>query len=117
MRTSRFGGLLLAIGGAVGVLAVLGLVVGFEPATMPRAVLNIAVYKLTFAAAAGLLAAGAIVRRYARRGGPNESEPGRDADTDARVAHRTAALAEGAPDSAGVGRVREATPAPPRESH
>lgn len=67
MRTSRFGGLLIAVGAAVGVAAVVGLVVGFEPANLPPAILNIAVYKLTFAAAAGLLAAGAVVQRYARR--------------------------------------------------
>ena len=67
MRTSRFGGLLIGVGAAVGVAAVVGLAVGFEPATLPRAILNIAVYKLTFAAAAGLLAAGAVVQRYARR--------------------------------------------------
>lgn len=67
MGASRFGQLLLGIGGAVGVAAVIGLVIGFEPAALPPALVNIAVYKLTFAAAAGLLAAGAIVRRYARR--------------------------------------------------
>ena len=67
MRTSRFGQLLLVVGGAVGVAAVVGLVVGFEPATLPPSLLNLAVYKLTFAAAAGLLAAGAIVHRYSER--------------------------------------------------
>jgi len=67
MRTSRFGQLLLVTGGTVGVAAVVGLVVGFEPAKLPAALLNIAVYKLTFAAAAALLAAGAIVRRYGQR--------------------------------------------------
>lgn len=67
MRTSRFGGLLLATGAAVGVAAVVGIVTGFEPSRLPPALLDIAVYKLTFAAAAGLLAAGAIVRRYAKR--------------------------------------------------
>ena len=67
MRPSRFGGLLLATGAAVGVVAVVGLVFGVEPAKLPPAILNIAVYKLAFAAAAGLLAAGAVVQRYARR--------------------------------------------------
>jgi hypothetical protein len=67
MRTSRFGQLLLVIGGVVGVAAVVGLVVGFEPARLPPALVNIAVYKLSFVAAAGLLAAGAILHRYARR--------------------------------------------------
>ena len=67
MRVSRVGEVLLAIGGVVGVAAVIGIVVGFEPSKLPAALLDIAVYKLTFAAAAGLLASGAIVRRYARR--------------------------------------------------
>ena len=67
MKTSRFGGLLLATGAAVGVAAVVGLVVGFEPSRLPATLIDIAVYKLTFAAAAGLLTAGAIVRRYAKR--------------------------------------------------
>ena len=73
MRTGRFGGLLLATGAAVGMAAVVGLVVGFEPSRLPAAMLDIAVYKLTFAAAAGLLAAGAIIRRH---GGRDRSEPG-----------------------------------------
>jgi hypothetical protein len=67
MRTSRFGGFLLGTGVAVGVAAVVGLVTGFEPSQLPAALLDIAVYKLTFAAAAGLLVAGAVLRRYARR--------------------------------------------------
>lgn len=67
MKTGRFGGLLLATGAVVGVAAVVGLVTGFEPSRLPAALLDIAVYKLTFVAAAGLLAAGAIVRRYAKR--------------------------------------------------
>ena len=67
MKTGRFGQLLLATGAAVGVAAVVGLVTGFEPSRLPPALIDIAVYKLTFAAAAGLLAAGAIVRRYSRR--------------------------------------------------
>lgn len=67
MRTSRFGGFLLATGAAVGVAAVVGLMTGFDPAKLPPALLTIAAYKLAFAAAAGLLAAGAIVRRHANR--------------------------------------------------
>jgi hypothetical protein len=67
MKTGRFGGLLLATGAAVGVAAVVGLVTGFEPSRLPAALIDIAVYKLTFAAAAGLLAAGAIVRRHGKR--------------------------------------------------
>ncbi len=41
-------------------IAVVGLVAGFEPSKLPPALLNIAVYKLTFGAAAGLLAAGGL---------------------------------------------------------
>jgi hypothetical protein len=73
MRTGRLGGVLLGIGAAVGVAAVVGLVVGFEPARLPPALINIAVYKLTAAAAIGLLAAGAIIRRYDKR---EQSEAG-----------------------------------------
>jgi hypothetical protein len=43
MRPSRFGQLLLVIGGVVGVAAVIGLVVGFEPAELPASLVNIAV--------------------------------------------------------------------------
>ena len=67
MKTGRFGGLLLATGALVGVAAVVGLVTGFEPSRLPAALIDIAVYKLTFAAAAALLATGAIVRRYGKR--------------------------------------------------
>ncbi len=89
----RVGEVLLAIGAVVGVVAVLGLAVGFEPSTLPPALLNIAVYKLTFAAAAGLLAAGAVIRRYARR---NE-----DAQRAGRLtAGSHALLGEGPADSA-----------------
>ena len=87
MKTGRFGGLLLATGAAVGVAAVVGIVTGFEPSRLPPALLDIAVYKLTFAAAAGLLGAGAIVRRYATREGHQVEPPARallDGDSDAR---------------------------------
>ena len=80
MRTSRFGQILLAVGSAVGIAAVVGLVVGFEPAKLPAALLNIAVYKLTFAAAGGLLAAGAIVQRYARRDDGSQASSGNGTD-------------------------------------
>lgn len=67
MRGSRLGDLLLGAGAVVGVVAVVGMVVGFEPSQLPPALLNIAAYKLTIGAAIGLLAAGAAVRRYAKR--------------------------------------------------
>jgi hypothetical protein len=67
MRTARAGQLLLGLGVLVGVAAGVGLLLGFEPARLPPALLNIAAYKLTFIGALGLIAAGAIVGRYARR--------------------------------------------------
>jgi hypothetical protein len=67
MRGSRLGDMLLGAGVVVGVAAVVGMIVGFEPARLPPALLNIAAYKLTIGAAVGLLAAGAAVRRYAKR--------------------------------------------------
>ncbi|HJU75200.1 MAG TPA: hypothetical protein VJ717_15770 [Gemmatimonadaceae bacterium] len=67
MRADRIGRLLLGVGLLVGLAGGVGLLTGFEPARLPAALLNIAAYKLTFLAAFGLLAAGAIFRRYARR--------------------------------------------------
>lgn len=67
MRSTRLGALLLGLGVLVGMLAALGLLVGFEPARLPAALLNVAAYKLTFLAAFGLLAAGAVVQRHAHR--------------------------------------------------
>ena len=64
MRMDRVGGILLATGAIVGVVAVVGLAVGFEPSQLPAKLLDIAAYKLTFGAAAVLLAIGAIVRRH-----------------------------------------------------
>jgi hypothetical protein len=67
MRATHLGAFLLGLGVAVGILAGLGLLLGLEPARLPAALLNVAAYKLTFLAAFGLLAAGAVVRRYAGR--------------------------------------------------
>lgn len=67
MRASRIGGFLLATGVLAGIAAGVGLVLGFEPSRLPPALLDIAAYKLTFLAAGGLLAAGAIIRRRANR--------------------------------------------------
>ena len=58
---------MLGLGLVVGIAAGVGLLIGFEPARLPPALLNIAAYKLTALTAAGLLAAGAVVLRYARR--------------------------------------------------
>ena len=67
MRISRFGSLFLAAGAVVGAAAGIGLLFGFEPASLPPALLNIAAYKLTFIGAFGLLAAGAVMIRYGKR--------------------------------------------------
>jgi hypothetical protein len=93
MRAARIGPVLLALGLVVGVAAGVGLLVGFEPARLPRELLNIAAYKLTFLAAGGLLAAGALAVRYDRR------HPSTKA-VDTAHAHRPAALAEGLPADA-----------------
>ena len=69
MRATHLGALLLGLGLVVGILAGLGLLLGFQPARLPPALLNIAAYKLTFLAAFGLLAAGAVVQRFGRRHG------------------------------------------------
>jgi hypothetical protein len=68
MRARHLGTAFLALGVLVGTAAGVGLLVGFEPARLPAALLNIAAYKLTFLAALGLLAAGAVLARHARRG-------------------------------------------------
>lgn len=75
MRRSR-GQLILMLGLVVGALAGLGLVLGFEPARLPPALLNIALYKLTFIASAGLLAGGAMLirRERAKEQRPESSE-------------------------------------------
>ena len=75
MRLDRFAGILLATGAIVGVVAVVGLAVGFEPSRLPPRLLDIAAYKLTFGAAAVLLAIGAIVRRHTRGNAPEASMP------------------------------------------
>lgn len=67
MRAARLGSVLLALGLLVGLVGSVGLLLGFEPARLPPALLNIAAYKLVFLTAIGLLAVGAIVRRAARR--------------------------------------------------
>lgn len=67
MRAARFGSLFLAAGALVGAAAGIGLIFGFQPASLPPALLNIAAYKLTFIGAFGLLAAGAVMIRYGRR--------------------------------------------------
>ena len=91
MRIERAGGLLLGLGLVVGAAAGIGLLLGFEPAQLPRELLNIAAYKLTFLAAGGLLLGGALLLRYGRRDKPVRS-PG---------------LAEREPDQLGEGQPAE----------
>lgn len=57
----------MGIGLLVGAAASFGLLVGFEPSRLPAVLLDAAAYKLTFLASLGLLAAGAVAARYARR--------------------------------------------------
>jgi hypothetical protein len=76
MRATKLGSLLLALGVLVGIAAGAGLLVGFEPARLPAALLNVAAYKLTFLAAFGLLAAGAVFRRYGRQAAERNGPPG-----------------------------------------
>jgi hypothetical protein len=75
MRATKLGSLLLALGVLIGLAAGAGLLVGFQPARLPAALLNIAAYKLTFLAAFGLLAAGAVFRRYGRQAAEREGPP------------------------------------------
>jgi hypothetical protein len=82
MRPAHIGRLLLTLGVLVGVAASIGLLVGFEPARLPRTLLNLAAYKLTFIAALGLLAGGAMLLRLARR-----TEPDAAATGDAKLRH------------------------------
>ncbi|MHB1313279.1 MAG: hypothetical protein ACYC3L_14785 [Gemmatimonadaceae bacterium] len=56
-----------ALGLFVGGAASMGLLIGFEPARLPAALLNVAAYKLTFLASLALLAVGAVLARSARR--------------------------------------------------
>ena len=56
----------LAIGGAVAVLGVISLAVGFRPSALPPALLDIAGCKLVFIAAGGLIVTGAMLGRSAR---------------------------------------------------
>ena len=67
MRLRNLSKAFYALGLFVGGAASMGLLVGFEPARLPAALLNIAAYKLTFLAALFLIAAGAGVARFARR--------------------------------------------------
>jgi hypothetical protein len=109
MRPSRFGPLLLGLGVVVGAAAGVGLLLGFEPAQLPRALLNVAAYKLTFLASAGLIAAGAIVLRYGRRQ-PTGRTAGGSAPPESR------ALGQGLPADAARTEARRPEPVHDREN-
>ena len=68
-RNARLGNVLLGGGLLVGAAATVGYLLGFDPTRLPPALVRLAVYKITFVAALGLIAAGAVVRRYTRRAG------------------------------------------------
>jgi hypothetical protein len=68
MRVRLLGTFFLTLGLLVGTVAAVALIVGFEPSRLPAALLDLAAYKLTFLAAFGLIAAGAVLARHARRG-------------------------------------------------
>jgi hypothetical protein len=72
---SRIGTALLCLGALTGVLAVALFTLGL-PVTLPPALVALVAGKLALAAAAGLLAAGAVVRRSARRRLPPGEGPG-----------------------------------------
>jgi hypothetical protein len=71
------GSVLLGLGVVVGAAASIVLLLGFEPARLPPAVLNLAAYKLAFIGALGFMGAGAFALRYAKRETTNQAaEPG-----------------------------------------
>jgi hypothetical protein len=63
----RLASFLLALGATVGAIGAIGVAIGFEPSRLPRALIDISVYKLVFIAAAAILASGAVVYRAERR--------------------------------------------------
>lgn len=67
MRASRLSTVLLVTGLLLGVAAVIALLLGADPTALPPFLVRVALYKLTFIAVAGLLAAGAFVGRWVRR--------------------------------------------------
>jgi len=75
MRRIQVANVFLVTGLAVGVVAGLALAFGIVPRLSPF-MMKVVIYKLSFIGAAGLLAAGAVLRRWARR----DARPGeRDA--------------------------------------
>jgi hypothetical protein len=115
MRPAHIGRLLLTLGLLVGVAASIGLSSASSPPGCPRTLINLAAYKLTYIAALGLLAGGAMLLRLARR-----PEPGAAAIDDARLRGReydpqlVDARRPGRPQSAGeIGALTSPTRAAP----
>jgi hypothetical protein len=102
MRPAHVGRLLLALGLLVGTAASVGLLVGFEPSRLPPALLDLAAYKLTFAAALGLLAGGATFLRYARRSAAREAEASATAAPSRVPGSDRLGLRQPAPPAAGM---------------
>jgi hypothetical protein len=75
MRLAPLGFALRLAGLVLGVAAVLALVIGVDPAHIPPFLVKVALYKLTFIAALGLLVAGAMVGRRARSQGSAKGLP------------------------------------------
>lgn len=73
MRSSRIGTLLLTTGFVVGVGAAAAWFVGIK-IVVPPEVVTLMAYKLAFGGAAGLLIAGAVVRRYGLLGRTGRAE-------------------------------------------
>ncbi len=66
MKRSTIASLLLACGLLVGLGAAAALLLGVDPTRLPPFLVKVALIKLTFIAAAGLLVAGAVIGRRVR---------------------------------------------------
>jgi hypothetical protein len=60
-------------------------VLGFRPSSLPSGLIDLSVYKLVFIASGCVLAAGALVRRAARRERHDLGAPGRPGELPAGV--------------------------------
>ena len=67
MRLKSSSRLLMGVGVAVGALGSLGLLLGLDPVPLAGWLVNVAMYKLVFIAAGGILFAGAVLGRWANR--------------------------------------------------
>lgn len=67
MRRRTLSNILLSSGAILGVVTTLGWMIGYDPTPLSPALVTIALYKLTYIAAGGMLVAGALSGRWARR--------------------------------------------------